>query len=229
MKFSIKELSTYFNLPSDTIERWIRQGRIPIHKNGKCYHSEKTVLKKWAETHNLSFFVPEEDSPKTQETIQETLFSAMQLGGIFHQINGKTVADILKSAADKISYLKTEDKNHLLEGLIEREKLTSTGIGKGVAIPHPRTPLSNIMEQSAITTCFLNKPVNFNSIDDKPVFILFLLVSSSIKAHLHLLSRLSYCVRDSLFLEFLETSPKSDALLNKIAAFEKHLDKTDNH
>lgn len=227
MKNTLKELSEYFNLPSNTIERWIRQGKIPIHKKGRYYFSNQSALKKWAETHNLSFSMSAEITPQTELPVSESLLSAMKLGGIHYNIKGNGAHDILKSAVDHIPYLEKENKIHLLNGLLEREQLTSTGIGKGVAIPHPRTPLSNVIQQSAITTCFLDEPTDFNSVDDRPVFILFLLVSASIKQHLYLLSRLSYCVRDNEFIDFLKTTPKPDALLARITDFEIHLDKAE--
>ncbi len=227
MKNTLKELSTFFNLPSNTIERWIRQGRIPIHKKGRYYYSNQSTLKKWAETHNLSFSMSAEIASQAERPVNESLLSAMQTGGVYYNIKGSSVHDILKSAVAHIPYLEEENKNFLLNGLFEREQLTSTGIGKGVAIPHPRTPLSNIMSHSAITTCFLDHPANFNSVDDQPVFILFLLVSASVKQHLHLLSRLSYCMRDNGFIDLLKTTPEPDALLARITEFELHLDKAE--
>ena len=114
------------------------------------------------------------------------------------------------------------------EQLLEREHLTSTGIGKGVAIPHPHDPLAEVTEKPLITTCFLEKPIDFNAIDDQPVFVLFILISPTIKIHLHLLSRLSFCVRDNAFVEFLKRSPDSDTFFLKITEFEKQLDKADH-
>ena len=112
--------------------------------------------------------------------------------------------------------------------MIEREHLTSTGIGKGVAIPHSHDPLPDTFEKPAITTCFLEKPVDFNAVDDRLVFVMFVLLSPTIKIHLHLLSRLSFCVRDNAFVEFLKTSPDSLTYFSKIAEFEKQLDRADN-
>jgi PTS system nitrogen regulatory IIA component len=112
--------------------------------------------------------------------------------------------------------------------LLEREHLTSTGIGKGVAIPHPHDPLKDMIKNSLISTCFLEKPIDFKAVDGRPVFVMFILLSSSRKIHLHLLSRLSFCIRENAFVEFLKTSPDSSAYFLKIADFEKQLDRADN-
>jgi PTS system nitrogen regulatory IIA component len=120
------------------------------------------------------------------------------------------------------------NKEGLYERLLEREALTSTGIGKGVAIPHPRAPLPEEIDNSLITTCFLEKSIDFEAVDDRVVFVMFILLSTSIKNHLHLLSRLAFCVRDDSFVEFLRTYPDTSSFLSKIADCENLLDKADN-
>jgi PTS system nitrogen regulatory IIA component len=105
-----------------------------------------------------------------------------------------------------------------------RERLASTGIGNGIAIPHPRDPLSNPPEAPIIITYFLKTPVNFKAVDDQPVSVLFLLISPTVKHHLHLLSRLSYCIRNRSFVAFLNTHPDAVALQARVAECEIQLD-----
>ena len=69
--------------------------------------------------------------------------------------------------------------------------------------------------------------MEFHAVDDQPVFVLFILLSDSIDSHLHLLSRLAFCLRDEGFVAFLRRQPQTDALLKQIAAFEQRLDKRD--
>ena len=227
MNLTINEVAKCLDLPLTTVERWIRQGRIPIYKSNNGCIFKKSVLEKWAATHNLSFSFPEEGAEKQPNLGLENLLSAMKRGGVFYDVKGSDVKTALKSAVENIPFLPEDKKDELYETLIERENLTSTGIGKGIAIPHPRTPLSDVMENPAIITCFLEKPINFGAVDDKPVFVMFILLSTSIKIHLHLLSRLAFCMRDNSFVEFLRTSPYSEALFAKIADFEKQLDRAE--
>ncbi|QTA91213.1 PTS sugar transporter subunit IIA [Desulfonema magnum] len=224
MTLTINEVARCLNLPINTIERWVRQGRIPIQKTADGYIYKKSVLKKWAADHNLNFSLPEKGGQKEPESRLENLLPVMARGGVFHNIPGNDVKTVLKAAVENMSCLSQDDRKELYERLLEREELTSTGIGKGVAMPHPRSPLSVPPKEPLITTCFLENPVEFYAVDDKPVFVMFILVSTSTKMHLHLLSRLAFCVRDSSFVDFLKTSPNSDDLLSKIADFEKKLD-----
>lgn len=226
MKLTIHEIAQSLYLPLSTVRRWIRQGRIPIHKSGSGYVFNESILKKWAAAHHLSFSPPQKGVKKQKDLKPENLLSAMQRGGVFHELRGNDVPAVLKSAVESMPFLADSSKEKLYERLLEREHLTSTGIGKGVAIPHPKTPLEDDNYDPIITTCFLEKPIDFSALDKKPVFVMFLLLCPSVKYHLHLLSRLAFCVRDDSFVEFLKTAPDPDALFSKIAQFEERLDRS---
>jgi PTS system nitrogen regulatory IIA component len=229
MKLTIHEIAQSLRLPLSTVRRWIRQGRIPIHNSGSGFVFNESILEKWAAAHNLSFSPPSKDIEKQQESKPENLFSAMKRGGVFYDLEGDDVPSALKSAVENIPVLTNNIKEKLYQQLLARELLTSTGIGKGVAIPHPHDPLPDAFENPIIATCFLEKPLDFSAVDDKPVFVMFILLNPSIKIHLHLLSRLSFCVRDNSFVEFLKTCPDAALFFSKIADFEKQLDRADNY
>jgi PTS system nitrogen regulatory IIA component len=178
------------------------------------------VLEQWAGNHNFAFSKAEELQPESDEQKGISLYSAMELGGVSHGVAGDDVGEVLEAAVSGIEFLDEANRKLLLTRLVERENLTSTGIGQGVAIPHPRSPLQDAIDQPAIRTCFLQNKVDFNSLDGKPVFVLFLLISTSIKTHLNLLSKLSFCLRDQSFVSFLASQPDQNMLLDSIAKFE---------
>jgi nitrogen PTS system EIIA component len=227
MKMTIHEVAQCLNLHVSTIERWIRQGRIPIKKTSNGYLFSESALKKWAAMYRLPFLIPEKVKSRGYEETLENLLTAMKRGGVLYDIKGDDVETALKSAVENMPVLSKTSKKELYQFLLERERLTSTGIGKGVAIPHPRDPLSDALKGPVISTCFLEKPIDFGAVDDRPVFVMFILLSQSIKIHLHLLSRFSFCVRDNSFVEFLKTSPDKASFFAKIADFEKQLDRAE--
>ncbi len=228
MKLGTDQIAKCLNLPETTLKRWIRQGRIPIrHINNECIF-DMEALEKWAKHHNLFFSSPdkimEKEADKKNTPDKETLVTAMNRGGFFYNIKGNTVESVLKNSVEAMNILPENIKPELFDRLIQREKLTSTGIGKGIAIPHPRTPMKDEIEHSFITTCFLEKAIDYKAIDNQPVFILFILLCPGAKHHLHLLSRLSYCVRDDTFVDFLKTGPGKEEVLSMISEFEQQLD-----
>lgn len=223
MKLTINEVAECLDVPLDTVERWIRQGRIPLRKTGEGCFFQKNLLEVWARKHNLPFTLRREPEDAQREEKTASLAKAMSIGGVYAGVKGTDTTEILESAVEKISFLDKDSRRELFEKLMEREEMTSTGIGKGVAIPHPRTPLEETMEEPAIVTCFPERPVDYKALDDLPVFVLFILLSPSVKIHLHLLSRLAYCVRDDSFVEFLRDRPESEELLAKVEKLEERL------
>jgi PTS system nitrogen regulatory IIA component len=229
MKMDLEELSRSLQLPMDTLDRWIRQGRIPVRKTDNTCDFRKEVLKAWAERHHIRFKLdPDNETnshPAYGEKTPESLLSAMMAGGVCNDLEGTTVEEVLKRAVENVPTLSETERAQLFERLIEREKLTSTGIGKGVAIPHPRNPLPGNHESAIITTCFLKNKIEFQSIDHKPVGVLFLMVCPTVKIHLFLLSRISYCLRDESFLALLEKNPSADEFFSMIKNIEGHFEK----
>ena len=82
------------------------------------------------------------------------------------------------------------DKERMRSAILEREKIMSTGVGSGFAIPHGKTDaVQDIVAAFAIT----EQPIDYQSLDDQPVRIVFLLVGkdNSVGPHIKLLSRIS--------------------------------------
>lgn len=225
MKLNLLQVAHALDSPTKTIERWIRQGRIPIKRNGTEYIFQAEALEKWAAQCKLPFVLPAGCRPDPPSKNVGSLVRAMRRGKIFHFDDCSDIQFALALAVTHIPGLSPDGQNELFHLLLEREKLASTGIGKGVAIPHPRTPLKLSFKHPLITTCFLKRPINYNAIDGKPVFVLFILLSSSVKDHLNLISRLSFCLRDSRFISFLRQKPSAEFIFQKIAVLERALDK----
>ncbi|MEE9542383.1 MAG: PTS sugar transporter subunit IIA [Thermodesulfobacteriota bacterium] len=90
------------------------------------------------------------------------------------------------------------NKEELLELILEREKLGSTGIGYGVAIPHAKMKgIKNILVSFARS----RKGIDFQSTDEKPVHLFFLIVApeNATSSHLKILSEISRILRESVF------------------------------
>ncbi|MBU1696714.1 MAG: PTS sugar transporter subunit IIA, partial [Proteobacteria bacterium] len=141
-------------------------------------------------------------------------------GSVYFDVQGHDVNSVLKFCVEKISRIPDEFKTDLLDRLIKREKALSTGIGNGIAIPHPREQLS-YLESPVVSVCFLDHPVDYKALDNQPVSILFFILCPTLKMHLHLLSALSFCLRDDLFIGFLKSRPDPVALVEKIEIIQK--------
>lgn len=226
MELSIEQVADALDLPIETVERWVRQGRIPYQLQEGEIRFRQRVLDKWATQLKLPFHVTTKQEEGDQGYETDTIHMAMRRGGVYYDVEGADTESALRHAVANLADLDLSeaDRGILLSRLIEREAMASTGVGKGVAIPHPRTPLVEAVPYPTICTFFLKAAATFQAIDDKPVFVLFLLLSPSTQAHLHCLSRLAFCVRDDAFVTFLRSRPAPDALYERVAAFEQQLD-----
>ena len=224
MELKIDTVAQWLNLPVYTVERWIRQGRIPIKKSGEYCVFNQDVLEKWAQKHDIQFALNEKKRDDASESGDETFVDAFKRGGVYYNISGNTIEDIFAFACNSIDRLNNEERSLLCVRLLERERLASTGIGKGVAIPHPRSPLQVEDQKAFISTFFLEKAIDFSSLDDMPVSVLFIIVCPTVTSHLHYLSRISFCLRNDSFVEFVKSKPPEDALYKKIESFEEQFE-----
>lgn len=125
---------------------------------------------------------------------------------------------LLEEMANALAAAEPElDAEHLREVLSEREKLQSTGIGDGVAIPHGKMPgLSRLVASFARSRA----GVDFESIDGAPTHLFFLLVvpENAGGQHLKALARISRFFRDASFRKALEEADGREDVLQVIEA-----------
>ena len=145
-----------------------------------------------------------------------TLPEALQLGGIFYRIGGADVASALRSVVEVVRLPDEVDREFLFQVLLAREQLASTGIGDGIAIPHARNPIVLHVDKPLVSLCFLEQPIDFGALDARPVQALFTLISPTVRAHLHLLSRLLFALRDAEFKALVMAQAGRDELMKAV-------------
>lgn len=100
------------------------------------------------------------------------------------------------------------------EAVFEREKIMSTGVGKGLAIPHGKAAG---IEQTYAAFAILKEPVDYEAIDGQPVNMVFLLVGpqSSNSLHIKMLSRISRLMNNSKFRERLRKCSSPEEIIEQ--------------
>jgi nitrogen PTS system EIIA component len=226
MKLMVKDAATLLNVSEKTIYRWIAQGSLPVHRISGQYRFNRNELLEWATTHRvpLSADILKEEHPQDLPGLAE----ALRAGGVFYRVCGNDKSSVLAEIVGMLPLPEEVDRAFLLEVLLARESLGSTGIGNGVAIPHVRNPIVLHIPRPMIALFFLEDPVDFEAIDGKPVHTLFTIVSPTIRAHLHLLARLSYALqqpdfkhaitRKSLRDEVFKQAETLDAMVSKVSS-----------
>ena len=122
--------------------------------------------------------------------------------------NKKHALQVLSAKAAEITQLQ---ERNIFEALLQREHLGSTGVGRGIAIPHGRVPG---LQRSISVFARLEDAIPFDAIDNEPVDLVFLLLAPEHAGaeHLKALARISRLLRDPLCIEKLRSSRDRAAL-----------------
>jgi PTS system nitrogen regulatory IIA component len=117
----------------------------------------------------------------------------------------------LQELARRAAELTGEPERAIFDVLLERERLGTTGVGDGVAIPHGK--LANLPRLFGMFAR-LDRPIDFEAIDEQPVDLIFLLLAPGGAGadHLKALARVSRLLRDRTMREKLRGSETAEAL-----------------
>jgi nitrogen PTS system EIIA component len=142
--------------------------------------------------------------------------------GVIAQLRVSNKKQALQEIARRAAALSGIAERRLYDVLTERERLGSTGIGRGIAIPHGK-----LAELSQLYGLFarLERPIPFEAIDDQPVDLVFALFAPAAAGaeHLRALARVSRLLRDTAICQKLRGSDNADALYALLT------DRTESH
>ena len=193
MKLTVRDAAGLLHVSEKTVYRWIERKKLPVHRINDQYRFNRAELLEWATANRVPlsveiFHEPEGDPPPP-------LSEALAAGGIQYRVPGATRDDVLRQVVSLMHLPEEVDREFLYQMLVARETLGSTGVGDGIAIPHVRNPVV-LHVRPTVTLCFLERAVDFGSLDGVPVRTIFSLVSPTTRTHLHLLSRISAALHD---------------------------------
>jgi PTS system nitrogen regulatory IIA component len=124
------------------------------------------------------------------------LSDLIEVSAVMPALKANSKKQLLQLLAEKAAAVTGLPEREVFDTILQRERLGSTGVGNGIAIPHGKLP-----GISRITGVFarLENPVNFEALDDQPVDLVFLLLAPEGAGadHLKALSRIARVLRDS--------------------------------
>ncbi len=130
------------------------------------------------------------------------------------KVNSKKQA--IQELAAKAAKLTGQNERAIFETLLQREKLGSTAVGNGIAIPHGKLPK---LEKLFGMFARLDRPVDFDALDGQPVDLIFLLLAPEAAGadHLKALARVARLLRDGETVRKLRDSRDAEALYAVLA------------
>jgi fructose-specific phosphotransferase system IIA component len=128
-------------------------------------------------------------------------------------LNAGNKEEVIRMMAKRVSAVeRVTNEDELVRAILDRENLESTGIGKGVGIPHART---EAVDHIVLALARSREGVDFNSLDGKPVHLIFLIVApeSAKSSYIKVLAHISRLLRKDEFRKSLmEVNQASEAI-----------------
>lgn len=201
MEIRLTELSSMLQIPEKTLVEWMKEKQLPAHRIGKQIYFNRNEIAEWILDQMPAY--ADRLMALSGGSRERDLADLIELGGVHVIANGSSVAEVLHQAVDAAHAVPGVSKDEIISAVVDRERLMSTAVGRGIAIPHPRNPLVGDVQDAFVAICYLQRPVDFGALDGVPVHTLFLLISDSPRRHLAVLSRISYLCQDAAFTEML--------------------------
>ena len=225
MLMKASEVATLLKNDESTVLKWIKKEKLPATLVNGVYRINRVDLLEWATEHGI-MMPPELFAAVEADIHYPTLSEALEAGGVHCGVPGIDTLEVLRNVVNLLKLPPQMDPEFLLQVLLAREALGTTAVGDGIAIPHVRNPiLLQNKPAPTITLCFLENPIDFGALDGKPVRMLFLLTSPTVKVHLHLLSRLAYALHDPQFRATLTLACDPEGIIEAARRFERDMRK----
>ncbi len=220
MQLDLREAARLLGADESTLSRWVRRGELAAQLVREQYRFDPVDLLEFASARGI------EVSPELVEVSGHvahelpTLADAVRAGGVHHDVPGGDKATVLEAVVARLPLPAQLDRGFLLQMLLAREQLGSTGFGHGIAIPHARNPVVLRVPAPAVAVSYLVSAVEFDALDGKPVHTLFTMISPSVRSHLHLLALLATALRDPELLGLVHVQAPCAEVVEAIARIE---------
>ena len=153
------------------------------------------------------------------------LIEVMNEDLVIDELKSQRKEEVIKEIASKFKEAGVvKDENKLIESIWERERIESTAIGESIAIPHAR---SDTVEKLAVAFARSEKGVDFDSLDRKPVHLIFMIASPPHikKEYLQVLARIARLCKNKKIKEALIKAKNKHEILGIIKGFDIGSDK----
>lgn len=180
---TIEEVASYLRVSDRTVYDWAQKGEIPAGKIGTVWRFKKSEVEKWVNERLSS-------GPSSKKVVEEVQMKNILSPDRVVFINQSSKRDALVELSNVLATApQVKNGSELLSEILKREELMSTGIGRGIAIPHVR--LSSVTDLVVAVGVCKSNIENFQTIDDVPVNIL-IMIAAAYNQHSYYLKTLSH-------------------------------------
>jgi PTS system nitrogen regulatory IIA component len=193
VQLTIKQAAELLRVSESQVHRWIRDRGLPAILFNEQYRLNRVSLMDWAQRNQIPMPIT-----SAEEARPFRIAEALARGGIHRGVPGTTRLEVVAAAVDRLSLPPGVDRELLREMVLARTAHDSAAIGGGIALPHARYPFVADLPEPVLGLCFPAAPIDFGAADRVPITALFVLVSPTVRMHLHVLSRLARALTGGL-------------------------------
>lgn len=207
--FNLDELARQLGRDRREIEKLVQRGRIPGRKMAGEWQFHPTEITHWLEQEMREYTdrelaVLEQTHQSTEFTEPHPIAALIKLETVQVQLEARTKRSVLESLVELAGRTwEVWQPAVLLAAIQERETVLSTAFDNGVAIPHPRNPLPEVIGQSIIAFGRLPSGIHFGAPHRSLTDLFFLVACRDSRTHLHVLARLGRMLQTPGFVDEL--------------------------
>lgn len=226
---TIREFAKLYKMKESNVKKLIEEHKIPARKVGSQWKIEKGNLNSW-----LAKNIKSMSSEKLEDIEVDDRNKSIKINPLLNEKNiifnpnSFTKIQIIQELIDRLSVLKklsAEKKRKIMEAVIMRERLCSTAISDGIAIPHPRSAMPEIVQEPNIVLAISPRGIDFEADDGQKTKLFFLLCAPRNDIHLKIMARLSRLLREPVFRHNLISSRNVIDVIELFKHYESTLDK----
>ena len=217
-----RELAEYIKLNEKTVIKMAQNGEIPGVKIGSQWRFHLD---------NIDAFLQKDIVRSSDQDLDRIIQTGVTVIPLSRMVDpAGIILDSAAKSADEVlveftrlagAHDLTPNPDLLLEELRHREALLSTAVGKGVAVPHPRHPSSELFTQPHVMVIRTAQGVDFDAPDGQPVRLFFMTCAPSEFVHLRMLAKISKLLHAVELLPRLMTAGDPDQMMRIFLEYER--------
>ena len=138
---------------------------------------------------------------------KNSVVDLLERGGVLFDVEGKDTSEIYKNIVDSITLPEEVTKEGVYAALCDRERVMSTAVGYGIALPHCRGTILKNNEDQQITVCYLKNPIDMNAPDARHVYVMFVLLTANSQTHLQVFHSWLLCLKKTILNSCSKSTP----------------------
>ena len=218
---TLEEIADYLQVSQKSILRMAQTGKIPAAKVASRWRFMRSVVDDWLmaqmEIPSVRSSSLKRELPRLAP-LQELMPPAMMELELVPDAKEKVLKQFVTSLRDS-GVLR---HNRLFyDAVMERERLVSTAIGHGIAIPHPRRPVVNAFRTPAVALGVCREGTDFEALDHQRTYVFFLLCAPSDDVQLRLLARVIQFGRNMVAIEQIKRAATRAAVTKILKAADR--------